>query len=514
MNDKKHIDRLFQEKLRNFEATPNSSVWHAIREELEHKEDDRNTIIPLWLKRSGIAASLLLFITLGYRVFNTENALPNKNTNVETSSQNEVQEPPKNNAITIGTHTKLEQHNTSKQANSVSHTTDIGKTDNNQHSPLFNTGINTSSTVSVPQKHSANTQTNASAEKSNALKQNTSLSPKNPIPSKIDIASNPKTENASLLNKNHKELLKNKTPNASNTMVAETLNASQNKTENKAKEKDSEATTTAPNATLSITEEIAALEKSSEDKERANENTAPETRWTLNSNIAPVYFNSLSEGSSIHSQFNSNTKSGKINMSYGIKGSYVLNDKLSIRAGINKVELGYSTNDVFIYNNVSSSTTTENTFRNIAFSDTAKDISFISNNDFAFQQIPEVLSNRIQGAIDQELGFIEMPLELEYKFIERKIDISVIGGFSALLLNKNEIYSTLDGQSTYIGKATNINNTSFSANLGFEIDFKLSQKFNLNLEPAFKYQLNTFNDTSGNFRPYFMGLYSGFSFKF
>jgi hypothetical protein len=30
----------------------------------------------------------------------------------------------------------------------------------------------------------------------------------------------------------------------------------------------------------------------------------------------------------------------------------------------------------------------------------------------------------------------------------------------------------------------------------------------------FKYQINTFNQNSGNFKPYFIGLYSGISFSF
>ena len=83
-----------------------------------------------------------------------------------------------------------------------------------------------------------------------------------------------------------------------------------------------------------------------------------------------------------------------------------------------------------------------------------------------------------------------------------------------MFLSNNEIYSTFDGQTSLIGNATNINNLSYSANLGFGLNYKLSNKLNLNLEPMFKYQLNTFKNTSGNFKPYFIGVYSGLSFKF
>ena len=91
---------------------------------------------------------------------------------------------------------------------------------------------------------------------------------------------------------------------------------------------------------------------------------------------------------------------------------------------------------------------------------------------------------------------------------------SIIGGFSALFLSNNEIYSVNKGQGSLLGKATNVNNTSYSANLGLGLDYKISKKVKLNLEPVFKYQLNTFNNTSGDFKPYFIGVYTGFSFKF
>ena len=92
--------------------------------------------------------------------------------------------------------------------------------------------------------------------------------------------------------------------------------------------------------------------------------------------------------------------------------------------------------------------------------------------------------------------------------------LRLIGGFSTFFLNENEVYSNFDGNNTYIGKATNINNTSYSANLGLGVDFKLSKTLNLNLEPTFKYQINTFNNTTGNFNPFIVGVYTGIRYKF
>jgi hypothetical protein len=90
----------------------------------------------------------------------------------------------------------------------------------------------------------------------------------------------------------------------------------------------------------------------------------------------------------------------------------------------------------------------------------------------------------------------------------------VIGGFSTLFLNENEIYSVVEGNRTLLGEANNINDMSYSANFGLGLNYHISDKLKLNLEPMFKYQINTFNNTSGDFQPYFIGVYSGFSFKF
>jgi len=152
--------------------------------------------------------------------------------------------------------------------------------------------------------------------------------------------------------------------------------------------------------------------------------------------------------------------------------------------------------------------------RNIEIDKTPIELAYVTVAGMSFAQVPELLSNEYNASIDQELAFLEIPLEIQYKIINTKLGISAIGGFSALFLNSNEIYSTLNGNSTLIGKATNINNLSYSANLGFGFNYKLSNKLNLNLEPMFKYQLNTFRNTSGNFKPYFIGVYSGLSFRF
>jgi len=112
------------------------------------------------------------------------------------------------------------------------------------------------------------------------------------------------------------------------------------------------------------------------------------------------------------------------------------------------------------------------------------------------------------------MSYFEVPLELEYALVKKRFGINLIGGFSTFILNNNEVVSEFEGRKTLIGTANNINNLSFSTNLGVGLDYKFTKTFKLNIEPSFKYQINTFSDVSGNFKPYIIGVYTGFSYKF
>src|SRR3954468_9627869 len=69
MNEKHNLDRLFQEKFKDFEAAPPEFVWENIREELQEKKI-KSKVTPLWIKLSGVAALLLLGGLLATLFFN------------------------------------------------------------------------------------------------------------------------------------------------------------------------------------------------------------------------------------------------------------------------------------------------------------------------------------------------------------------------------------------------------------------------------------------------------------
>ncbi len=274
-----------------------------------------------------------------------------------------------------------------------------------------------------------------------------------------------------------------------------------------------------------ISEKIAEKDKGQDIEEAIaeaktnNEEEREIRRWSIAPNVAPVYFNSLGKGSSIDAQFDSNTTTSDISMSYGVKGSYAVNNRLKITAGINRVSFNNTTNNVIVLSDNSFSANSDaasSRLQNVQLNNNVNygSLMLISRPRISQNSVPEAINTLQTGSLEQRFGFIEIPLEVEYRVIDKKLGVNLSGGFSTLLLNENEISADINGQSTLIGEANNFNNTSFSANFGVGVDYRLSEKININLEPKFKYQLNTFNNTSGDFKPFFIGVYTGLSFKF
>ncbi len=243
-------------------------------------------------------------------------------------------------------------------------------------------------------------------------------------------------------------------------------------------------------------------------------------KWSAGPSVAPVYFNAMGEGSSVHSIFVPNAKSGNINMSYGLSVGYEINSKLRVRTGIHKVDFGYDTNDIAFSS--SPIATTNGQIDNINYRTTARNLVVSSKpGGSAREQAPAnsldfSSSQNVErdGVMTQQMGYLEIPLELNYALIDKKFGLNVIGGVSSLFLVDNSVALTSGNLTTEMGEANNLNDLNFSANFGLGVNYKFSRNIHLNIEPVFKYQLNTFSETDGTFNPYALGVYSGLSFRF
>jgi len=172
------------------------------------------------------------------------------------------------------------------------------------------------------------------------------------------------------------------------------------------------------------------------------------------------------------------------------------------------LNVDYNTNGIAYYQTQSVSGKLANVNPNLVGSSIM--IENLSNVNSPFNKMIQ----KSEGSLNQKLGYIEMPLEITYKVLNKKLGIDFIGGMSTMILNRNEIYLQSSELNLKIGEATNLNNVHFSGNVGLGFKYDIFRRIEARIEPVFKYQINTFNNDSGNFKPYVFGVYSGINFTF
>ncbi len=224
--------------------------------------------------------------------------------------------------------------------------------------------------------------------------------------------------------------------------------------------------------------------------EELTENYTSVNKFSLTTNAGAVYLGKFGKGNFLASQFNGLEDGGGVTTSFGVHLGYQLSNNLKIRSGLNKVDFLYSTQNVNYLAVLNSQAVTA-----------------------PIEPSGQVIASSLAGSLDQGFGFIEIPVELEYALINKKIELNLIGGVSSFFLQENNVSFTSSANTADLGQARNINDLSFSANFGVGLNYHLSRQFLFNLEPLFKYQINTFN-SSLDVNSYYLGIYSGLRFKF
>ena len=109
MKEQKNIERLFQEKFKDFEAIPPQDSWDNIASRLTEKKKKKR-VIPFWFQFSGIAASLVIIGSLiwNYQSENNNSIIENSNSIVtEDSNEKTNNDSFENKTITSSESNKL-----------------------------------------------------------------------------------------------------------------------------------------------------------------------------------------------------------------------------------------------------------------------------------------------------------------------------------------------------------------------------------------------------------------------
>ncbi|MDB9964674.1 hypothetical protein OAD51_00255 [Flavobacteriaceae bacterium] len=473
MKQKKNIDQLFNERFANHQADPASHVWDKIQARLEKDKKDR--VIAIWWRAAGVAASLALVFSLAGLLDTTQsNSIVEQQPEVKNNSS-----PPTkiDTAVEINLHQdKPRVAASNKAAQNQIITPKVEVNDNK-------TSKNEIIVLDKPKKAVAKL----------AVKKDAGVPAKN-----LGVAV-VKPEKLPVISGN-KELINTEVvvPTVSSTVIATLENISPEGAEKQ-----------------SIFDAIKEQEQLESKEAVANNTTPQESLWEIAPNIAPVYYNTLSQGSSIDASFADNSQSGDLNISYGIGVRYALSDRLKIRSGFSNVALSYSTGGIELGDGPVSLALKTIDYASEGVVVIAQDLGTFSsqNQDGTFGDITPKSTNG-EAFINQNISYYEVPLELSYTLFDSAFGLDVIGGISTLLLGNNEVSVTAGSYNEILGSANNLSSLSFATNIGLGLHYKVSSKFRLNVEPMFKYQLNPYTDSSVSFKPYYLGVYTGLSFKF
>jgi len=488
MKELKNIDRLFQEKFRDFEQMPPDYIWKNISASLSGKNKNNNRILWLWF--SGIAAGLAMLFLLNNPFTQTDNL---DHSTTDTNDTAIIKTEPSNSEVTYT--------NTENTVNDK-----IDNTTNTSNQKENNYRNNTTLSKTVTNKNQKSTSINLQNDvvnNTNTIKSSSKTS--TPLTDKITPVNNKIASNESVNSAKEKGL------NTNNNIktISKEINKKQNiQTQEKNKEittKNNQAiasNTTEDKSKISLNEIVS---KNTKDNDDFIANTSSK-KWTISTTIAPVYFDAFDGNtSSFGERFDKNTKQGQFSTAYGVQLAYQVNKRFSVQTGFHKVDYGYKTNEVY----VSLNQFADNRKSSIGLNDIVniKDFHAPPNQN---GEVKEVSS----GSLMQVFGYYEIPVEMKYQLVKGKLGIDVVSGFSTLIRAKDEVYYQFDDFSEKIDETSNLSAINLTGNIGLEANYKISKNVSFNITPMFKVHTNTFTKDAGKSNPYALGVYSGLNYRF
>lgn len=214
--------------------------------------------------------------------------------------------------------------------------------------------------------------------------------------------------------------------------------------------------------------------------------------------------------------------------STGVTVGYKISDRLTIQSGIGMASIGQTISDVNVYAGLSDFYAVKSSY--LYSVETASGTILAGNTDLYLTDSRDRVGTLVQGNladpskyeltqigsdIQQVFRYLEMPVVLRYKVIDRKLGLNLSGGLAYGLLVDNAAYTGEGSDLVRVGHTEGISMHNISSQLGLGMEYDLSRKITFNLEPVFRYYMTPLSDISGSlYKPYSVGFWSGFSFKF
>lgn len=481
--DKYNIDKLFSENLKTFEEEPPVHVWGNVKEELSGVKHKRRVVL-IW----AVAASIGLIIAFGTGYF-----VANYNTVEQFISKDESTDQGKiinDNNI----RKNLSEFNRSK--------TDLRQATEEDIIPE-NESVSGRPELNAPQTHTSISNAEKVIFKNNSRKANDT-------PGKLTILQT--------LIPDKKSLLANINPSNS-------LNAGSSKDIANSKDIKDKGNV----------EELTPPKLKSEQK-KLNEqlayvDTKKKAKWTLGGQGAPTYsyrhINQIGSSSQLYAgstlPVNQSDYSEEALMAYagGVDIGYSVSKRISIHSGVTYSKIGQVKKNIAFTSDRASFgvggtdiVDLETAFGNIS---TSKD------NFHFIDSVPDgggITTNSVSYVVNdskiiQNFQYLEIPLLISYKVIDKQIDFNVKGGISPGILIGNKAYVNNELGEQELGKTDDVKSMIYNTVIGFGIGYDITKKIQIKFEPQFKYSINSITEgIEVENHPYSISFFTGLEFAF
>lgn len=250
------------------------------------------------------------------------------------------------------------------------------------------------------------------------------------------------------------------------------------------------------------------------------ENAAPKG-WSIGGQLSPSYsYRTLSgdaystPNEKVGAEYFNEMESGIMTVGGGISLDYQLGERLTIASGLYLSRVGQQNESVLAYNDPDghgmyklTSSTGSVSVNPVQFTQVLADQAASAKDEIPGDYVAN-------SSFVQNLDYLEVPLVLKYRLLDKRFGINLMGGISPGILVNNRSYFEFEGQKLQAGTTENIQPMIYNSVLGIGVEYAISRKISVNLAPSFKYSLtpvNTSNDLG--YHPYSLSWFTGISYK-
>lgn len=274
-----------------------------------------------------------------------------------------------------------------------------------------------------------------------------------------------------------------------------------------------------------------------ENIKNVKEASTSDNKWKMGMYVAPGYSSYSSNYSESYAQnMNYTGSDGNANVGGGFSVQYKTSKRWIVESGIYyaqngqqsenstpvfarnqnadymlaPTELSYFSNEVRVENNKMAMNSAAGV---IQFSATPKGAEL--TGDFEAKNTGVANLMVPNGGFSQVFEFMEIPLYVRYRVIDRKIGVELLTGLNTGIVVGNNAYIENQYGVQNIGETMDISTVNIAGTLGMGVNYALGKHFSVAVEPRFSYYLNSINSNpSVEFRPYRTGFYTGVTYEF